>query len=584
MTGIIFKGIENRRFSLLDFYLARANRIIPALAALCIAIIIMGWFILTANEYKAVSKHVASSIGFISNMVYWSEAGYFDTSSHEKWLLHTWSLSVEWQFYIIYPVIILSLNKFLKPEKTKIALLIFTALSLAHSVSYTPQNPSFSYYSITTRAWEMLLGGLVFLFPIKMSNTASKISNLFGLTLIIICYFLVSEKNPWPGHLAILPAIGTWLIIQANLEKNWLTDNLLFQKIGTWSYSIYLWHWPIVVILNLFLLDGIYIYIGLFLSIFFGLISNKFIENIKFRKNYKHGINYLYSKPALAVLFTGFISTIIYVNEGIPTRETKNQSQSLSSVVFSPYRKDCHIDVYKDPRKACEYFSQNITWAAFGDSHATEIAYALAKRIEPLNEGVKHLTFSGCAPSYLEKDKSNDCIRWYNDSIKYILDNEDIKNVIYNHRFTQAIFGGDQNKYPRDTNKRSGPKQTEKLKRIDELVILLSKSKDNVYIYYPIPELPKDIKQIIRRNSLISSSQTMKSTSLSWYRERNREIIQHFKESNYPKNVHLLNTEHVFCNEANCFAVKDGVSLYFDDDHPSVEAAKRLVDLIEFKN
>lgn len=573
MTGIIFRGIENRNFSLLSFYLARANRIIPALAVLCIAIIIIGWFILTANEYKAASKHIASSIGFLSNIVYWSEAGYFDASSHEKWLLHTWSLSVEWQFYIIYPVIILSLNKFLKPEKTKIALLIFTALSLAHSVSYTPQNPSFSYYSITTRAWEMLLGGLAFLFPIKMSNIASKISNLIGLALIISCYFLVSEKNPWPGHLAILPAIGTWLIIQVNLEKNWLTDNLLFQKIGTWSYSIYLWHWPAVVFLHFFLLDGIFIYIGIIFSLALGFISNRYIESLKLKKTYSTSLKYLYSKPILIALFTGLISTSIYLADGIPSREPKNIFSELTTVKFNPYRKDCHIDKYREPKNSCEYFGENISWAVFGDSHATEIAYALAKKIEPFKEGIKHLTFSGCPPSYLEKDFSNDCIRWYNSSIEYILSNNKIKNIVYNHSFTRMIFG----KNPKEHSE-------EKIKKMDNLIYLLSSKKDNVYIFYPIPRLPKDIKQLIRRNALIGDNRTIKSTSLSWYRKKNREIIAHFNNSKYPENVHLLNLEDVFCDNTDCFAVKDGISLYFDDNHPSIEAAKRLVNLIEFRN
>lgn len=95
MTRIIFRGIEQENFSILRFYVARANRIIPALAVLCVALLAFGWFYFTPMDYKVLGKHVGSSMGFLSNVVYWTESGYFDTSSLEKWLLHTWSLSVE---------------------------------------------------------------------------------------------------------------------------------------------------------------------------------------------------------------------------------------------------------------------------------------------------------------------------------------------------------------------------------------------------------------------------------------------------------------------------------------------------------
>ena len=106
MTGIIFKGLEQQKFSILRFYVARANRIIPALAILCIILLILGWFYLTPQDYKALGKHAASSVTFVSNVTYWLESGYFDALASEKWLLHTWSLSVEWQFYLIYPLVL----------------------------------------------------------------------------------------------------------------------------------------------------------------------------------------------------------------------------------------------------------------------------------------------------------------------------------------------------------------------------------------------------------------------------------------------------------------------------------------------
>ncbi|MDH2397129.1 acyltransferase [Providencia rettgeri] len=104
MTGIIFKGFDKNNFSLVKFYIARANRIIPPLAFLCLILLVFGWFYLSTIDYKNLTKHIASSISFISNIIYSRESDYFDSDANYKWLLHTWSLSVEWQFYIIYPV------------------------------------------------------------------------------------------------------------------------------------------------------------------------------------------------------------------------------------------------------------------------------------------------------------------------------------------------------------------------------------------------------------------------------------------------------------------------------------------------
>ncbi|RML89480.1 Acyltransferase protein [Pseudomonas savastanoi pv. glycinea] len=112
ITGIILRGLRSGKFRLTTFYTSRARRIVPALAVLCLALLLLGWFSLLPLDYSALGTHVASSLGFVSNVVYWREAGYFTASAHEKWLLHTWSLSVEWQFYLLYPIALLLLSRF----------------------------------------------------------------------------------------------------------------------------------------------------------------------------------------------------------------------------------------------------------------------------------------------------------------------------------------------------------------------------------------------------------------------------------------------------------------------------------------
>lgn len=584
MTGIIFRGIEQENFSVLRFYVARANRIIPALALLCFALLVFGWFYLTPLDYTALGKHTASSIGFLSNVTYWKESGYFDASSHEKWLLHTWSLSAEWQFYIIYPLVLVAMRTFMSINAMKATVLIGTLLNFTFCVIATYKSPNAAYYLLSTRAWEMMIGGVAYLYPIALREERKKVLEWFGLSLILGSYFLISEHNPWPGYLALYPVLGSFLIIQAQRNDSFITSNLVFQKIGAWSYSIYLWHWPLVVAVYYFSLDEIYIYLGIALSVLLGFLNNKYIEKIKFRNDFNGLLSYLKFKPLYIALLVGIIGKLISIENGFIER-TPSQYQSLiNDTKPSPYRKKCHIKEYQDPEESCEYFGDNISWATLGDSHSVEIAYALAEKLKLNNTGLKHFSFSGCKPSYNTAESFSKCSKWYNETVKHILQDEKTRNVVLNHRLTERILGGDASDYPEHFNSVVTDEVIRITKNIDKLIIDLALNKDDVYVFYPIPELQRDINQLLGhafRNR--SSFVNVFGTDLAWYKERNKYFINHFDNSNYPENVHLLKPQDVFCDEQNCYAIKNGVPLYYDDNHPSVLGAAKLVELIEDK-
>ena len=249
MTGIIFRGLDTGDFSILRFYLARAKRIIPALAVFCGVILTANFFYLNPVDFAALGKHISSSLGFVSNFTYWQESGYFDQASHEKWLLHTWSLSAEWQFYILYPIILLLLKQLLSYGALKISVLLLTIVGFLVSALTSHLWPDAAYYLLHTRAWEMLLGGVAFLYPLSLSPALQKASFFGGLGLIISSYALVDGSIPWPGIAALAPVFGTYLIIIANNNETTLVRLGVLQKIGLWSYSIYLWHWALVVLL-----------------------------------------------------------------------------------------------------------------------------------------------------------------------------------------------------------------------------------------------------------------------------------------------------------------------------------------------
>ena len=415
MTGIIFRGLEQENFSILKFYVARANRIIPALALLCLVLLIFGWFYLTPLDYLALGKHVGSSLGFISNIVFWKESGYFDATSHEKWLLHTWSLSAEWQFYIIYPILLVILRRFMSLNAMKATVLLGTVIGFIFCVIVTYKRPDAAYYLLPTRAWEMMIGGVAYLYPLTLQDKRKKLLEWVGVTLIISSYFLISKENPWPGYLAIFPVLGSFLIIQAQRNDSLITSNAIFQKLGAWSYSIYLWHWPVVVAIYYFSLNEIYIYLGIALSVLLGFLSNKHIEKIKFKNDFGSLFAYLKCKPLYTALIVGVIGRVIFINGGLdlsfrwgassPQAHFLNQYEQAHRNLDDAYWLKCNTytslnnngSLMTDP--TCIEKKGVGGVFLWGDSHSEALSLGLRTLLEPLNSPFYQKTSAGCMAS-----------------------------------------------------------------------------------------------------------------------------------------------------------------------------------------
>lgn len=412
MTGIIFKGLENNNFSVLNFYVARANRIIPALAALCLALLVFGWFYLTPLEYRALGKHAASSVGFLSNVIYFTEAGYFDAASHEKWLLHTWSLSVEWQFYIIYPLVLLALKRIFSLKALKSLIIVATVIGFIFSVYATYKWPSASYYLFPMRAWEMMLGGVAFLYPIKLQQNNKRLVEILGLILIVGSYIFITGDDPWPGYLALFPVLGTFLVIQAQRNESIITGNIIFQKLGAWSYSIYLWHWPFVVAIYTFSLPDQYIYIGMTLSVLLGYLSYKYIERIKFPRSFPNLLGYLKCKPIYIAGIIGISSSMVFFKSGIPERFQVNaEKQQIMNELIIANRANgyCFYDAHKlsdfevDAIKGVDCYlgdtTQPVKTLLFGDSYAGHNEPFFDELFKANNSSFQSVVTNWCTPS-----------------------------------------------------------------------------------------------------------------------------------------------------------------------------------------
>lgn len=443
MTGIIFRGIEQKDFSILRFYVARANRIIPALAILCLVLLAFGWFFFTPLDYKYLSKHAISSIGFLSNVIYWSESGYFDAASHAKWLLHTWSLSVEWQFYIIYPLALVAMRRFMSLKAMKITILLGTLLGFICSIIATYKWPSASYYLLPTRAWEMMVGGVAYLFPIALQEKGKKLLEWFGLALIFLSYLLVSKDNPWPGYLAIFPVIGSFFVIQAARNDSLITCNIIFQKLGAWSYSIYLWHWPLVVSIYIFSLNDMFVYLGVVLSVLLGFLSYRYIEKIKFRNDFNSSLTYLNCKPIYMALGVGIVSLFLFISDGLIIRFSddvqKINKSAISSINDWSYPKPNLKIGNHDVRFIKGSSNKNILF--IGASHI-EHTYPYASSFGS-EYNIYYITKGGCfvSPSFVNPKWSCSNIQKY----KEIINKVNFDKIVTSIYFLDGHLSGDMN-------------------------------------------------------------------------------------------------------------------------------------------
>lgn len=278
MTGIICSRLDTGNFSFFEFYLDRSKRIVPALSCVSLLVFVGCWFFLTPTDFETLGRHIYSSLLFISNIIYFQEINYFDASASQKWLLHTWSLSVEWQFYILLPLLIYVIYKYNSKILKPILICIFTLSFLWSIYLVKSNNSSEAFYLLPSRAWEMILGGLVYLNKGGINQKYRAFLHYLSVLVMVFSMVYLDKSDQWPGLLSLIPVSAAALYIAAS-HDSWLFENSVAQFIGKISYSVYLFHWPIIVALNYFgLNEPLMRFFGVLLSFSLGAVSFYLIE------------------------------------------------------------------------------------------------------------------------------------------------------------------------------------------------------------------------------------------------------------------------------------------------------------------
>lgn len=598
MTGIVIKSLDKGNFSIINFYLSRGIRIVPALFVVCVLLLILGWFFLLPQDYKSLGLHSLSSINFFSNIVYWRESGYFDTRSHNKALLHTWSLSLEWQFYLVFPIIVALLYKIKKSHKF-IALCflagIIFSLILAILIPFKNSIPGF--FLLPFRAWELLLGGMIFFIP-KEKVPFPKFTEIAGFSLIVMSCFLFTEKTTWPSYNALVPVLGAFFILLANQQNSIFTKPKLLQWLGNNSYSIYLWHWPIVFFLHYFYKNDelLFIVSGILLSLALGWFSYTLIENPT--RKFFSSISKVkaYSIWIFSCLTLSIISGIIFFKNGIPDRFS-NYVQNLYSFEkdVNPRADNCMTEEHSKTIKSCQYGNGPVKLLVIGDSHSDAILNGVINAL-PNNTSLIHWWIPGCATIIGLKridDPADNCWNLVNQAIDEMKKNKDVPVLIIN-RLNLLFWGQIENSRTKSPvryitkpySEFNNDYDKEMKENYLKTIAIISKN-HQVYITTPTPEANVVVRDVIAKNEIIKINQNnLLNIPINAYQKRSEQAFDVQIKASKLYGAHIIDISKFFCDKNYCYFTKENEPLLRDADHMrfSKSAALSPYFSVIFKN
>jgi peptidoglycan/LPS O-acetylase OafA/YrhL len=457
--SIIHSEIANCTFSLASFYERRVRRIFPALFVVLCASCCFAYRNLLPIESKSFAKSLLAATLSVSNIFFLHQSGYFDGPAAMKPLLHTWSLAVEEQFYIFLPFFLLAIRRFSPRAKLWLVATV-ASLSFVVSVIGVFHNREATFYLAHTRAWELLLGTLVAMdaFP-RLSLLSRNVAAFSGLALIFFAGYFLSAATPFPGVAALLPCAGAALIIAGGRSGPSLASQCLsftpLVFVGMISYSLYLWHWPMIVFQGMggFLIQGVSPKTAklavLGASFVVATLSWRFIEQ-PFR-----GRRFMLSRPAIfsyaaasAAMLLVLGSSILFTN-GLPSRfpseavRVASFLESSDATTESQYRVGkCFLigkDSYNqfDPFVCLHRDPQKKNYLLIGDSHAAQLWYGLSSVFPDAN--IMQATASGCKPT-LEQNIGADqkCIQLMHFIFSEYLPNHPVDTLLVAARWDQG--------------------------------------------------------------------------------------------------------------------------------------------------
>lgn len=412
ITRIVMEAIVAQHFSLANFYVRRARRILPALYVVIGGVFLLGLLVLLPLELAALSKSILATNLFVSNFLFWKQAGYFDTAAELKPLLHTWSLAVEEQFYVMWPWFLVFSHR--RAWHLKWVVVILLGVSFIGAVLLLAEMPSAVFYLFPFRAWELLMGAALaagYLDNIADSRWRHTCS-LMGLGLLLLSVLFLNKALPFPGLNALAPCMGAALLIAAGKDaivNRYLLSARPLVLVGLTSYSLYLWHWPLLAyirVINLGQLPAVEASVAVGISMLLAWLTWRYIEQ-PFRAIGKQTRPaFLLVKFALSGMLMCVIAGTALAYKGFPNRIPASALAAQQAALdFNASRAVCHLDMPNEVLPALEKcITQrstgiaNKTVAVWGDSHAEAIAPGVLVMPGLAESKILQLTKTSCPP------------------------------------------------------------------------------------------------------------------------------------------------------------------------------------------
>ena len=596
ITSIIWRQRQAGQFSFLDFWTRRARRILPALCVVMLASLVAGWFLLAPHDYSDLGRTVRYQAMFASNILFRREDGYFDTASDLKPLLHTWSLSVEEQFYIVFPLLLGLLMRW--APRWRLWLLGLALLSLGMSTWAVKHDPSAAFFLLPLRAWELLAGALLAVAPVAQNRRAPwlyQAASLGGLAMLLAATLLFDAATPFPGPAALLPVLGTVLLIWANgAHATWVARLLgtrLLVGIGLLSYSWYLWHWPVHVFASYAAVDGLggWQVAGLLaLSLVLAYASWRWVEQ-PLRQARPAATPRQVLAGALVVLLTiSLVGQALRWTDGIPSRLPEQALRYAQAKEWEGGERDC-LSGFEDSKPVCRLGPQGQGVPAtliWGDSHAAGMGPALKIAAEQHATPVSLAAKSGCIPVPGLETKPG--CQAFNQRLLALTDTPGVSDVVLAARWSLYLYGeedGDTTYMlhdPRSGKADRAYAEQQLAQRLGTLVTLLRQHGHRVWLVAEVPLQKQPVPWRLTRLAMLGRSAADDGRPVAEHLARQAFIHQLFGGlAARDAGVRVIDPTALFCARGGiCRVESNGQSLYMDTNHYGDAAATYLQPLL----
>ena len=587
ITGIIVREANTGGFSFAEFYSRRIRRICPALFLTLLISAIAGVALLVPQDLQMLGRSTSSAVFFYANVHFFNQVGYFDGPASEKPLLHTWSLAVEEQFYLIWPVLFLLLYRLLSRKALRHVILAFLCLSLVASELILQTSPSAAFYLLPYRAWELLLGAYVALFyPQALPKRVATLCGFLGLAAIIYAAAAFTTVTTFPGVHAFVPCAGAALLIMAGVRTNVISSLVLgaspLRFVGKISYSLYLFHWPAFSFTRMALdrditqVEALIIIAG---SIGAATLSWRFLESPARSATIRF--------PAFAGITTlGILAfwacgSLFNLTHGLPIRvpESVMQADAAREADKKGDKTECRTDPGLGPL-GCGIglppHDNQYDFVIWGDSHARHLALAFSQQATRRGlAGVILWAPLPCGPFLHDPRLPQNCVR-ANDQVEQWIKTQTNLKVAFVAGFWTVHANGLLT-LPEDMDGAPGRNDKDGATGISDTLRLLKSHNIQTIIIEDVPIFSRNVGLCAARARMFSHSDEHCYTLAKEQFERNQskassllhQISQRF-------GIPLLNTAQAFCAGETCRVEKNGIIFYQDAHHLNTAGSQYL--------